>query len=314
VVKLSVVIPTFNSKSYIHQTLTRLAAALETISDQAEVIIVDDGSTDGTWLMLNQFIKRGDLRPEFHLLRLAKNCGQHTALLCGLRTSRGEYVVTLDDDLQNDPFEIPRILEQLIDSDADVAIVAYPSTKKSLLRSAGSSAVNALVTLIFKKSWHISLSPFRILNRRVTDQICNTKVPNPYITGEILRATNSVINVEGTHHPRVFGQSNYGLAELWALTRRILYSYSVGPLRWAIRIGLVASFSSAVFSILVVARALTGAESVPGWASTMFIVSAFNTQIMLILSILGIYIGNILFSVRETNGPVVQTIVSSAPT
>lgn len=280
---LSVVIPTLNSVQYIERTVVAVQAALSETGMTTELIVVDDGSVDGTWQILLELTKLFRTPVEMKAIRLQKNVGQHASTLCGLRASRGKYIVTIDDDLQNDPAEIPAVLAHLIASGMDAIIVRYETFEKSFVRRLGSRIMQLLLKSVFRPPPGITSSPFRVMKRSVVTQISATTKSKPFITGELFLATSLITNFSGTHKKRISGPSNYKFRQLLTLCSTILFAYSIKPTLATIKASFLLSFSFLVWGTYVFINQMGRNETVPGYASTMIIVSIIGASILLVL-------------------------------
>jgi len=171
--KISVVIPVFKSERSLPVLVPRLIAALKEMRRDFEIILVDDCSPDLTWQRLKQL--RGEHGSALRLAKLLKNSGQHNAILCGLSLVTGEVVVTMDDDLQNPPEEVPKLVEA-IDRGFDLAVGAYDSKKHSGPRNAGGRFIDWLQRRIFGLPRDFQLTSFRAFRRVVADNVCQMGV------------------------------------------------------------------------------------------------------------------------------------------
>lgn len=294
---ISVVVPAFNSESFILITLARIVRSLESLGNPFELVIVNDGSSDSTWKVLQQQAKV-DVR--IIAINLLKNYGQHSALMCGLRHSSGQYVVTLDDDLQNPPEEIPRLLNFCAEGDFDLVIGEFKEPKKARFRMFGTNVVNRVVTRVFDKPSDLKLSTFRVIRRDVVERVCQSSNPTPYITGELLFAAASVSNLDVRHDERIVGKSTYNPFRLFELMRRITFSYSIDLLRIACRIGTFTSVFAFVLSLVMLIRGLILNGVVPGWTSMLTTISFFSGMIILLLSMIGEYLSVVLLQTLGT--------------
>jgi glycosyltransferase involved in cell wall biosynthesis len=294
---ISVVVPTYNSEIFISTTLARIIRSMEALEKSFEIIIVNDGSSDRTWPVVCQYAE-SDAR--ISAINLLKNYGQHSALMCGLRHTRGKYVVTLDDDLQNPPEEIPRLLDHCFQGHHDLVIGEFVSPKKSRLRMLGTGTINRLVTRVFYKSHDLKLSTFRVIRRDVVDRVCQSNNPTPYITGELIFAAGSISNLEVRHDVRIAGKSTYNPFKIIELIRRIMFSYSIELLRFSCRLGAIAAAIAFIFSVVMIFRGLVLNGVVPGWTSIVATTSFFSGVIILLLSMVGEYLSVVLLQIRGT--------------
>jgi len=308
---LSIVIPTLNSEQFLERTLAQVNAALIHSNLRCEIIVVDDGSSDNTFQVLSRLATIQPANVPLEGIRLARNYGQHSATLCGLSTARGRIVATIDDDLQNDPYEILPILPLLDISKPQAIIVSYPEQQKSLIRKVGSRVIDLLVQLVFGKPAEIKLSPFRILTRPLVDQIRRTSNPKPFIAGEILKSTAKLQNVPGRHQRRVSGGSRYRVRSIFALAWRIIFSYSNRPLVFVTQLALVIAVVCLVGTGAILIRSQLGNGLLPGWTSGALMISAFASMNFLVLSVIGVYIGQIMKRLSDEQSFVVSDSVES---
>lgn len=294
-VRLSVVIPTFRSQNHLARTLDAVEEAISQYDGGTEIVVVDDGSPDNTWAVLRAWLASPSRRVLAVGVQLRKNVGQHSATLCGLRLASGQFVATIDDDLQNDPSEIIDAIRQLDEGKFDVLIAAYEQQSKARTRKAATKIVDLLNTQLFGKPAELKLSPFRVMHRRAVQRIIDTKVPEPYLTGEILLSSDRIGNFQALHHKRIDGRSTYRIPQLLALFRRIIVNYSTKPLRWVVLACTATSFLSLVISTFVVLTALSRSQQVPGWSSTVCVISLFSGLILLALAVLAEYFSSLIY-------------------
>lgn len=307
---LSVVIPIYNSESTIAALVQACSAELSAEYKAVEFVLVNDGSTDGTHEALLCLLK-AKLDCDIKYLNLARNFGEHNAVMCGLRQSCGEAVVIIDDDFQNPPSEISKLVDRLHEG-YDVVYAYYDEKKHSLWRNFGSQFNNWLATLVLRKPADLYLASFKALNRLTADAVCEYQGPFPYLDGLILRTTRRVGKQLCEHHPRAVGQSQYTLTKLISLWLNMLTSFSVVPLRVASYLGLCMSavgFLLALFFILTSLFAETGTDEIPrGWASLIVSITIFSGLQLVVLGMVGEYIGRIFMT--QNKHP--QTIVRSS--
>ena len=297
-VDLSLIVPTLNSELYIRSSLAEMTLVLRDLDGTSEIIAIDDGSTDNTWETLTDLAKTSS-DVDIIAVRLASNFGQHAAILCGMRISRGSVVVTIDDDLQQDPREIPQAIAKLNLLKSEAIIVAYEDQKKSAIRKVGSWITVEIVHLVFGKPRGLKTSPFRVMTKPMVEQVCRTTNPNPYITGELFRASGTITNVAGIHQERFAGRSNYTAKSLLVLLSRITFGYSTKPLTVTTGFALVLSAIFMVTSVLTTLSSLLATGRVPGWASQVLIISIFATCNFFVLAILGTYLNKVLQRVSQ---------------
>jgi glycosyltransferase involved in cell wall biosynthesis len=248
---VSVVIPTYKSFEFIATTIGRTVNAMKKSKYEFEILIVDDGSADGTWeVIVNEAKKRDNVI----CIQLERNFGQHAATLCGLRNASGDFVVTMDDDLQHNPLDIEKLVDHLIKEKADLVIVDFELVEKSLIRRLGTVAVNRFVSRTLGKRKSIKLSAFRVFTKSVNSKVITSKNRRPYITGELLLASRDIKNLRLKHEKRFYGKSNYTFKSLSNLFIQIILNYSLLPLRLVVRLAFVLSIASIVLVVYGVDR------------------------------------------------------------
>ncbi|MGN6185442.1 MAG: glycosyltransferase family 2 protein [Thermoanaerobaculia bacterium] len=233
----SAVIPVFNSAEIIELTTAACSRFFEENLLTYELLLIDDGSTDQTWPVLEQIAATNN-----HVIavRLLRNYGQHDAVHCGLSLSRGEYVVVLDDDLQNPPSEIIHLIKKAEDG-YDVVFGKFRRKQHSLIRRLGSWGVNWINTAVFDKPATLVLTNFKLLRRSVVARILTHRTSMPYINGLAILYAQNPGDVTVEHNERLQGKSNYTLRRLVSLALRVLFGYSLLPIRCATTLGLIAS-------------------------------------------------------------------------
>lgn len=293
--RVSAVIPVFNSEDTVAETVRRTVEFLTARRTPYEVILVNDGSHDDSWEIIKA---EAENDPRVVAINLLKNYGQHNANMCGLRASTGDYVVTLDDDLQNPPEEIDGLLAAA-QAGHDVVFARFKQKQASGVRRLGSWMIGLMNRRIFGQPRDLVVSNFRILRRDVVDRICASGSSYPYITGLALLHSGNPGNVITEHNQRASGDSNYGPTRIARLVLTILFSYSVFPLRLMAAVGAVIALTSCGIGVVYLILGLLGAQQVPGWTTLVVLLSFLNGIVILMLSMLGEYIVRILSQVSH---------------
>ncbi|HTL87668.1 MAG TPA: glycosyltransferase family 2 protein [Acidimicrobiia bacterium] len=291
----SVVIPVFNSEPLVGTTIERTVSFFEAQKLDYELILVNDGSTDGSWEVLRSAVARF---PHVRAINLLRNYGQHNANLCGLRAAKGDYVVTMDDDLQNPPEEIIHLIREAM-TGPDAVFGKFRHKQASTRRNMGSKVIGLMNRRIFGQPPGLVVSNFRILRRDVVDRICASRSAYPYITGQALLYSSRRTNVEVEHAPRAVGKSTYNPIRIGRLVLRILFSYSLFPLRVSAAIGFFISLASFVTGGVFMLRRLMGDSQITGITTLIVLLSFLNGVIILMLSMLGEYVLRTLKQVTE---------------
>ena len=290
---ISVVVPVYRSGEQLPALYARLRPVLDAIDPAWELILVDDASGDGTF---EAMLALRDEDPRVRLVRFARNAGQQHATLCGLTRARGDYVITLDDDLQNPPEEIPRFLERLQAGD-DLVIGRIEGGKQhKAYRTLGGRTVQALAARIVGKPDHIALSSYRGMSRRAVDSIAAYAGAHVYLPALMFSAVpvDRISNIAVPHHPRSAGQSTYTTRKLVKLASNLLINYSSMPLRAVTLWGFVVSIASVAFAAWIAIRVLVNGSPVSGWPTVVVLVAFLSGNIMLCLGVLGEYIGRLV--------------------
>lgn len=254
-----------------------------------EVVLVNDGSTDNTLENLQSRVP--GLPYPVVCVDLARNYGEHAAVMEGLRQSRGRFVVTMDDDLQNPVEEALLLYEHARDTKADVVYSYYASKKHHPLRNLGSWFTNAVASFCIGKPRDLYLCSFRCLRRDLVDRVVLYTGPFPYIDGLILNATNRIGRLQVRHDARSDGTSGYTLRRLVRLWMNMFFNFSIMPLRIASVAGMLLCGLGGVLAASVVVEYFFMTEPPLGWSSLMAAIALFSGSQLLILGLFGEYLG-----------------------
>jgi polyisoprenyl-phosphate glycosyltransferase len=283
---LSIVIPVYKSENVVRKTVEQILAITRELDFESEIVLVDDGSPDRSWNVIQALAEENK---EVKSIKLVKNYGQHTAVLCGIEHSTGKYIITMDDDLQNPPEEIPRLLAK-IEEGYDLVFAKFRQKKHASYRRLGSKVVGYLNDTVFHKPKDIVLSNFRIFRRELADRIVSYRVNEPYIPGLLLMHAGSIANVETEHHERQIGESNYTFGKILKLVSRLLFNYSSAPLKLLSIIGGLIALLSFLFGIYVILNQIFSGSEVQGWTTLVVLLSFLNGFVILMLGVLGEYV------------------------
>lgn len=241
---LSVVIPVYHGSVTIQKLVESTHAHLKGYS--FEIVLINDGSKDDSEKICVQLAQKFN---NISFLSLRKNFGEFQAVMCGLNHTKGDYVVIIDDDFQNPPSEIIKLLETAQKGDFDVVYGQYDEKKHNKFRNIGSWFVNQITTSLFKKPSNLYLSSFKIIKKEVVEEICKYKGPYPYIDGLIFNVTDNVGKVTVQHDDRYHGESNYTAKKLASLFLNIIFGYSLLPVRLAMFLGFLSTSVALVLSV-----------------------------------------------------------------
>ena len=292
----SIVIPVFNSVGVVGTTIDRLVEVFEGAGLRYELILVNDGSKDGSWDVIADRARHSKHIVAVNLLR---NYGQHHANLAGLREATGDYVITMDDDLQNPPDQALVLIDAALQGH-DVVFGRFERKRAPGYRRLGTQLIHQVNRRVFGQPSDLTVSNFRILRRDVVDRICASRTAHPYMTGQALLYSNNPSDVLVRHDVRRVGTSNYGIRRILSLLFTILFSYSVFPLRAAAAVGFLVAFVSFLLGAFYLVRSLFVETSVPGWTTIAVLLSVFSGVVIALVSMVGEYVVRTLDAISES--------------
>ena len=300
-------IPVFNSERLVEKTIDQVTDFFEHLALPYEIILVNDGSTDSSWSIIK---RKAQDSPNIVAIDLLKNYGQHNANFCGFQESRGDYLITLDDDLQNPPAEIAHLISKA-EEGHDVVFARFQTKRHPIYRRAGTKVIDWMNRKIFRKPKDLVLSNFRLISRDVVLRVCKYKTAYPYIPGLLLLFSRNPGNVVTAHHKRASGKSNYTFKKLAALVAYILFNYSSYPLRIVAALGFLVSSASFLLGMYYVLLALFSEVNVKGWTTVVVLISFFNGVSLLILGMLGEYLVRLINQTSGVGAYQVREVVRS---
>jgi len=298
------VIPVFNEAAGLARLHARLAAVLDGLDRTAEVVYVDDGSVDGS---LAALLAIQELDPRVTVVSLARNAGQHAAVLAGFAESRGAVVVTLDADLQNPPEEIVRLLAQ-IDAGHDVVGTWRESRADPALRRAVSWGISRLVSRSVGVDIRDCGSMLRAYRRDVVDQVVRTAERAPFIPVLAASVARSPVDIASAHAPRHAGRSRYSLLRFMRLGFDVTTGFSMVPIQLVSLVGIGVALAGMGFGVfLFVRRLIVGPES-EGVFTLFAILFVFLGFLIFAVGMVGEYVGRIYLEVRGRPSFVVREV------
>jgi glycosyltransferase involved in cell wall biosynthesis len=304
---LSFVIPLYNSAATIASLVHDIEAL--TVAGGHEVILVDDGSSDQTTEVCRGLVR--DARIPITLVEHARNFGEHNAVLTGWRHARGAHVVNMDDDGQNPPDEAVRLWQHATARGLDVVFGHYETKRHSFWRNAGSWFTNRMTDWALDKPPGFYLSSFRCVSGFVTTQVVGYAGPYPYIDGLLLQVTQRIGSITVRHDERRAGESGYTLRRLLRLWLSAWLNFSLLPLRAATALGVVTAVAGLCAFAVVVWLWLIERGPGFGWGWVMAAVLVFSGTQLVMLGLIGEYLGRMFLTVNQRPQSVVREVVSS---
>jgi hypothetical protein len=278
----SVVIPVFNGAGVVAATVDACAAFFRSRALPYEIVLVDDGSTDGTWDVLTRMVAQ---QPNLVAVRLVKNAGQQLATLCGLSVVVGAYVITMDDDLQHDPAGIDALIAKAREGH-DLVFACFPDKRQALWRRLPSDAVGRINRRALGLPAGVVMSSFRLIRRDVVARMLEREVARPFVSGLAVRFARRPANALITHHPTARGRSTYSGAALAGLAATMLIGTSPLPLRIVAGCGLLVAASSLVAAVAMA----VAAPRIPDWAAVVIPLALLNGITIFLVGLLGEYV------------------------
>lgn len=286
-IEFSVVVPVFNSEASLEELFGRLTTVLNNTGKGYEIIFVDDGSRDRSWEVLKTL--KEEHPGILTAVRLAKNFGQHSATFCGFNFAKGNYIITIDDDLQSPPEEIPKLISTMEDTDAELVYGIYRKTKHSLLRNLGSHSYRKTAQILGKPK---EGSSFRLISKNIIQKII-VHHQNFVFIDEILHWYTDYIGLAVVeHHKRKYKQSGYNNRKIWGMLANIMFYYTTAPLKLMVYGGLISSVLFFILSLFFILKKLL--LDVPLGYTSLIVAILFSTSLILLsLGVIGEYLSRI---------------------
>jgi len=299
---ISVVIPVYRSHATLTELLGRLHSVLTLRRVAFEIILVNDGSPDRSWDIIRASSSQW---PEVIGIDLSRNFGQHNALLCGIRNARHQVVVTMDDDLQNPPEAVPRLLDRLTD-DVDVVYGVPEQEQHGWWRDGASVITKWALRYVIGAETARQVSAFRAFRTRLRDGF--ERYASPYVSIDVLLtwATTRFTSTPVPHEPRRHGISGYNFRKLARHALNLLTGFSVMPLRLASMVGLAATALGASALAFALIRAMIEGSAVPGFLFLVSLITIFSGTQLFALGILGEYLGRMYLRTMERPAYVIR--------
>lgn len=301
---LSFVIPLY----YSADTITPLVRQIEALEIEGghELVLVNDGSRDATAGICRELLR--DARIPMIFVNHTRNYGEHNAVLTGYRHARGAYVVNLDDDGQNPPAEAVKLWLHARREGLDVVYGHYAQKEHSAFRNFGSWLTNRLTDWVLDKPKGFYLSSFRCVSAFVAKEVAAHEGPYPYIDGLVLQVTQNIGALDVQHAERAAGQSGYTLRRLLRLWLSTFVNFSVMPLRLATLLGLVMAAAGLLGLLFIFYLRYTNKGPDYGWGSLMGALLVFSGTQLVVLGLIGEYVGRMFLTVNRRPQSVVRSV------
>lgn len=295
--KISFVIPCYRSEHTLPGVITEIEEKMKTMGQYPyDIFLINDCSPDNTLDVIRKLCREHDY---IKGIDFARNFGQHSALMAGLRYSDGDYVVCLDDDGQTPADEVDKLLGKL-EEGYDAVYAKYDHKRHSAFRNLGSKLNELMTRVMLDKPADLYVSSYFAVKRFVVEDMIRYENSYPYVIGLVLRSTGKIGNVEVNHREREVGTSGYTFKKLITLWLNGFTAFSVKPLRIATALGGISALAGFAYGIYTIVKRLVRPDVPMGFSALMSAIVFFGGMIMLMLGLIGEYIGRIYISLNNS--------------
>ena len=303
---VSIVIPCYNSQATIGKVVDMVSGEFEKNPGYTcEFVLVNDHSRDGTFGVIRRLAQERENVKGVDLLR---NFGQHNALMAALSYAQGDYILGMDDDMQTHPSQIFKLIDKMAEG-FDIVYGVYPRRKNSVLKNFSSKLNEVSSRILLGRPKEILSSNFWVITRAVCEEVVKYTSYNPYIDSIFYRITHNIGNVPVEHFKRESGTSNYTLRKLMGLWLAY-WNYSVIPLRISSVLGMFSALGGFLAAVVVVVKKMISPDIPAGWASTICVMVFFFGLVLMVLGIIGEYLGKMLLTLNHTPQYIVRETVN----
>ncbi len=305
---ISFVIPCYKSEKTLPFVVDEIKQTMaEQDQDTFEIVLVNDSSPDHTWDTITEICSAND---NVTGISLARNFGQHAALMAGFGKALGDIVVCLDDDGQTPANQVYRLIDKLNEG-YDVVYAEYEQKMHSGFRNFGSRINKVMTELMLNKPKDLYQSSYFAARRFVIDEILKYENPYPYTMGLVLRTTMRITNVTVDHRERIAGDTGYTLKKLISLWSNGFTAFSIKPLRIATFMGMLLSVLGMLYGIYAVINKFVNPEAPLGWTTLIVVILLIGGMILFVLGLIGEYIGRIYISINKSPQYVIREVYPS---
>ena len=307
--KLSIIIPVYNSEKTIEEVVKEIEIAVSRLISkfELEIILVNDYSKDNSLEVCKNICKHKSF---VKLISFTKNFGQVNALMAGIRIASGDYIISMDDDLQTPPNEMGKLIDELKKNNYDVVFAKYKTENKSLFRVLGSFLNNKMANILVEKPKNIKTNSYFIIKKYIANEIIKYNHAHPYIRGLVFRTTQNVGNALIEHRDRKYGRSNYTISKLFELWMNGFTGFSIKPLRISIIFGFFLSIIGFIYLLIIIIRKIIYTNAQVGWTSIMAVIIFFGGIQLLSIGLIGEYIGKMFLSINKKPQYVIKETIN----
>jgi dolichol-phosphate mannosyltransferase len=306
-VKYSIVIPLYNEEGIISLLVERLQQIMSEFDGPAEVVMVDDGSKDATYQLV---LAASAKDPRFKIIQFSRNFGHQQAITAGMDAASGDAVIIMDADLQDPPYVILQMIEKWQEGYEVVYGLRQHREGERLFKTASASMFYGLLHRIAEVDTPVDVGDFRLVDRKALDAFLQMRESNRYVRGMFSWVGFRQTAVPYNREERAVGTTHYTLRKMVKLASNGIMGFSTAPLRLALGAGLFIAFAALIYGVVAIALKLAGVSLVPGYASLLFAVTFFSGIQLIVMGMVGLYVGRIydeakgrpLYVVRETQG------------
>lgn len=295
-VKLSVVIPVYGGEKTIAPLVEELIAVFSR-AYRPEIVLVNDRSPDNSEEVCESLFRKYPQIVRFY--SLAKNVGEHNAVMCGLAHATGDYAVIMDDDFQNLVSEAVKLVELAIQKNYDVVFSCYEQKYHPFFRNFGSWVNDKVAVIVLGKPRDLYLSSFKVINRFLINEVVKNRSPFPYLDGIILQSASNIGRLYVEHGKRVEGKSGYTLRKLVSLWLNMSTGFSTIPLRISVLLGCTVSVLGVCYGVMTVIEKLLHPDLPRGYTALVVLISILAGVQLLTIGILGEYVGRIFITLNQ---------------
>lgn len=304
--KVSFVIPCYRSELTLEGVVEEVRSAMEGLGEYSyEIVLINDCSPDHTLEVIRNICEKYD---NITGVSLARNFGQHAALMAGFRHVKGDIIICLDDDGQTPAEEAGKFLDE-IQAGRDVVYAKYSNKQHTAFRNFGSKVNEIMTRFMLGKPKELYISSYFAAKRFVIDEVIRYENSYPYVIGLVLRTTKNIGNVDVRHRQREVGHSGYTMKSLMGLWFNGFTAFSIQPLRFATMVGIFCAASGFLYGIYTIIKRLLNPAVPLGFSSLMSAVVFLGGMIMLMLGLIGEYVGRIYISLNNSPQYVIREVI-----